>query len=78
MMFDVARLLTSGEGQRLIDTIKRLVASQGLPIDQVIGQSVDHMERIERLALRSGRTVKEVADTALDLYERQNVPRGRS
>lgn len=42
-------------------TIKRLVQSQVLPMDVALRQSVEHMERLEALAQRSGKTVKEVA-----------------
>ena len=74
MALEVARLLASPEGVRLVATIKRLVRSQGLPMDVVVRQSVEHMERIEALAQRSGKTVKEVADEALALYERHHAP----
>ena len=70
MALEIARLLASPEGMRLVSTIKRLVQSQGLPMDVVLRQSVEHMERLEALAQRSGKTVKEVADEALALYQR--------
>lgn len=69
MALEIARLLASPEGAHLVSTIKRLVQSQGLPMDVVLRQSVEHMERIEALAQWSGKTVKEVADEALALYE---------
>jgi hypothetical protein len=69
MSMETARLLASPEGVRLLTTIRRLVRSQGLPTDVVVRQSVEHMERLEAVAQRAGKTVKEVADEALDLYE---------
>ena len=70
MALEIARLLASSEGMRLVATIKRLVQSQGLPMDVVLRQSVEHMERLEGLAHRTGKSVKEVADEALALYQR--------
>ena len=70
MALEVARLLASPEGVRLMATIKRLVQSQGLPMDVVLRQSVEHMDRLETLAQRSGKSVKEVADEALARYQR--------
>ena len=70
MAVEVARLLATGEGHRLISTIRRLVSSQGLPLEQVVRESVDHMERLEALARRTGKSVKEVADESLALYEK--------
>lgn len=69
-MRDLIKLLATGEGERLLSTIRRLVESQGLPLEQVVRNSVDHMNRIEALAKRSGKSVQEVADEALALYER--------
>ena len=71
---EVVRLLASPEGMRLVSTIKRLVSTQGLPAHVVIQQSVEHMERLELLARRTGKSVKEVADEALALYERHHAP----
>ena len=70
MGIEAVKLLATGEGQRLISTIKRLVRSQGLPLDQVVRESVEHMEHLEALAQRTGKTVKQVADESLALYER--------
>ncbi len=75
MAMEIARLLASQEGMRLVATIKRLVQSQGLPMDVVLKQSVEHMERLEALAKRSGKTVKEVADEALAHYEARELAR---
>ena len=74
MAMEVARLLASPEGMRLVSTIKRLVSTQGLPADVVIRQAVEHMERLEALAKRTGKSVKEVADEALALYEGRDAP----
>ncbi|KKL23163.1 hypothetical protein LCGC14_2428160, partial [marine sediment metagenome] len=37
--------------------------------DQVVRNSVEHIERLEKLAQLSGKTVKQVADEAMALYE---------
>ncbi|GAH80805.1 unnamed protein product [marine sediment metagenome] len=68
---EIARLLATSEGRRLISTLQRLVQSQGLPLEQVIRESVEHMERLERLAKRTGKQIKQVADDSLDLYEKK-------
>lgn len=70
MALEMAKLLATGEGHRLVSTIRRLVSSQGLPIEQVVRESVDHMEHLEALARRTGKTVKQVADESLALYEK--------
>ncbi len=84
MGLEIARLLAQPEGRRLISTLHRLVESQGLPVEQVLRESVDHMERLETLARKTGKTVKQVADESLDLYEKgvgrvqdTGTPRGR-
>jgi len=69
MGIEAVKLLATGQGQRLISTIRRLVSSQGLPLQQVVRESVDHMERLEALAKQTGKTVKQVADESLALYE---------
>ncbi len=69
MMLDMARVLGSPDGIRLVATLRRLVRSQGLPVDQVVRNSVEHIERLEKLAQLSGKTVKQVADEAMALYE---------
>jgi len=69
MALEIARLLATGQGRRLISTLQRLVQSQGLPIEQVIRESVEHMERMESLAKRTGKPIKQVADDSLSLYE---------
>jgi len=71
MALEIARLLATGEGRRLISTLQRLVQSQGLPIEQVIRESIEHMERMESLAKRTGKQIKQVADDSLDLYEKK-------
>lgn len=68
-MFEMARVLGSPDGIRLVNTLRRLVRSQGLPVDQVVRNSVEHIERLENLAQLSGKTVKQVADEAMALYE---------
>ncbi|MBI2919161.1 MAG: hypothetical protein HYY01_14395 [Chloroflexi bacterium] len=70
MGLEMARLLATPDGRRMVETLKRLVHSQGLPLEEVVCQSVAHMERLEALAQRTGKTVRQVADESLDLYER--------
>ncbi|KKM69236.1 hypothetical protein LCGC14_1452860 [marine sediment metagenome] len=69
MMLEMARVLGSPDGIRLVATLRRLVRSQGLPVDQVVRNSVEHIERLEKLAQLNGKTVKQVADEAMALYE---------
>lgn len=76
MALEIARVMASPQGVRLYNTIKRLVESEGLPVDQVMRQAVDHMERMESLAKRSGFTVKQIADGSLTLYEAELTARG--
>ena len=66
---EMARTLATPEGRRLLSTIQRLVQSEGLPVEQVIRESVQHMEHLEALARQTGRTVKQVADESLALAE---------
>ncbi len=66
---EVAQLLATPEGRRLVATLGRLVQSQGIPLKEVMSQAITHMEQIEALAQRSGKSVKEVADESLGLYE---------
>jgi len=73
MAWEIGRLLASPEGVRLVATIQRLVSTQGIPADEVIRQSVEHMERLETLARQTGKSVKEVAEEALVLYEKGNA-----
>ena len=68
---EIAQLVRSGEGARLLATVKRLVQTQGLSVTEIMRQSVEHMERMEELAAKSGKTVKQVANECLDLYEAQ-------
>ena len=70
-MLDLIKLAASREGERLVATLRRLVESEGLPITQVISQATDHLERMERISKRRGKSVKEVAEEALNLYERE-------
>ena len=66
---EIAQMLASPEGRRLVATLSRLVQSQGIPLKDVMSQSITHMEQIEALAQRSRKSVKEVADESLALYE---------
>lgn len=71
MALEIARLMASPQGMRLYKTLKRLVEAEGIPVDEVMGQSVDHMEKMEAIARRTGRTVRQVAEESLTLYEAQ-------
>ncbi len=71
MPLSALRLLTSPEGQRLVETIKRIVHSQNLTVEQAVRDMLDHLDRVEALAKRTGKTVKQVEDEALKLYEGQ-------
>ena len=75
--FEIARVMASPQGARLYNTLRRLVESEGLSVDQVMQQSVEHMERMESLAKRSGITVKQIADDSLALYETHLKGQGR-
>ncbi|KKN39342.1 hypothetical protein LCGC14_0744470 [marine sediment metagenome] len=66
---EIAQMLAGPEGRRLVATLSRLVKSQGISLKDAMSQSITHMEQIEALAQRSGRSVKEVADESLALYE---------
>jgi len=46
-----------------------MVDAPGMSVDKVMRQTADHMERIERLAKRSGFTVKQIEDWSMTLYE---------
>ena len=76
-MLEMARLVASPEGRRLVATLRRLVGSQAVPLEEVMRQSVRHLERMEALAHMTGKTVQEVADESLDLYEASLRPAPR-
>lgn len=63
---DVMKLLGSSEGDRLIKTVKRLIDSQQLTIQQV----AEHLDRLERVSSLTGKPIKQVSDEALALYEK--------
>jgi len=69
MVLEIARLMASQEGKRLYNILQRLVDAPGMSVDKVMKQTADHMERIERLAKRSGFTVKQIEDGSMTLYE---------
>ena len=69
LALEIAKVMASPEGARLYSTLRRLVDSEGLPVDQVMSQSVDHMERMEAIARRTGKKLKQVYDESLTLYE---------
>ena len=76
MVLEIARLMTSQEGKRLYNILQRLVDAPGMSVDKVMKQTADHMERIERLAKRSGFTVKKIEDGSMTLYEAELTGRG--
>lgn len=69
MPFNAIRLMASQEGKRLVDTIRRIVRSQNQPVEQVVKDMLDHLERVEAIATKTGKTVKQVEDEAITLYE---------
>lgn len=68
--FDLARVMAGPDGRKMFETIKRLVRSQGETTDSLIKEFNSHLERMERLSESTGKPVKQVADEALDLFER--------
>ena len=68
---EAMQILRSGTGKELFETLKRIATKQGMGIDQVLSQSLAFTKRMEELGTRSGKSVKEVADQALDLFEGQ-------
>ncbi|HEC61088.1 MAG TPA: hypothetical protein ENI27_02410 [bacterium] len=71
--FELAKLLATTEGRKLITTLQRLVASQGKDLEQVMRESIEHMEKLEEIAKKRGKTLKQVADESLKLYEATNA-----
>ena len=55
--FDIARIMGSGVGPELIQTLKRIAEKQGMGIDEVMQQSLAFTKRMEDLAARSGKSV---------------------
>jgi len=76
-MFEIARVMASPEGLRLYNTLRRLVQAEGMPVDQIMKQSVDHMERMESLARRAGLSLKQVHDDSFAVYEAHLKEEGR-
>jgi hypothetical protein len=68
-MVDIGRILASGVGPELVQTLKRIAKKQGMGVDEVMRQSLTFTQRMETLSTRSGKSVKQVADRALDLFE---------
>ena len=66
---EVARMMSSGVGPELVQTIQRIARNQGLPTDEVMRRSLAFIKRMEDLGARSGKSVDQVADQALDLFE---------
>jgi len=68
MTMELVKLATSREGRELMDTIRRLVASQDLTAQEVVRQAAGYIKRLETIAAERGMTVQEVVDESLDLY----------
>lgn len=69
MPLTAMRLVASPEGQRLISTIRRHVSSENRPPEQVLKELLDHLDKVEEIAKKTGKTVKQVEDEAIRLYE---------
>ncbi len=69
MMFEIANIMRSGTGKELFDTLKRIADRQGMGLEEVMTESLLFTKRMEELGARSGKSVKQVADQALDLFE---------
>lgn len=69
---DALKLLGSPEGKRLLDTMKRHVEASGEPLEQVLKAWLDHMDRLEAITKKTCKTVKQVEDEALKLYEEKH------
>lgn len=69
MPLTAIRLMASPEGQRLVETIRRIVSSQKQPVEQVVRDMLDHLDRVEAIAKKTGKTVRQVEDDAIKLYE---------
>jgi hypothetical protein len=69
MPLTAMRLMASAEGQRLISTIRRHVSSENRPPEQVLQELLDHLDKVEEIAKRTGKTVKQIEDEAISLYE---------
>lgn len=66
---EIARIMGSGVGKDLYETLKRIADKQGMGMDEVMKQSLTFTKRMEELGNRSGKSVKQVADEGLDLFE---------
>lgn len=71
------QIMTTPEGRRLVETLKRMVDNEGLSIEEVVSQSAEHLERMERMARASGFTVKAIADGSLAAFEARLVAEGK-
>jgi len=67
---ELARIMAGKDGRRMLETIKRLVRSQGETPDELIKGLNSHMERMERLSQSTGMPIKRIAEEALNLFER--------
>lgn len=73
---EMARIMSSGVGKDLYETLKRIADKQAMGMDEVMRQSLTFTKRMEELGVRSGKSVKQVADEALDLFEGRLQDRG--
>lgn len=65
MVMELIKFANSPEAERLISTVKKQMA-EGLTLVDMINL----LNRIEKSAKAKGKTLKEVCDESMDLYER--------
>ena len=75
MALEIAQLIATPGGKRLYNTLKRIVDAEGIPVADVLSQSVDHLEKMEQLARTHHLSVKQVADDSVRLYEEHLLAR---
>lgn len=75
MALEIAALIATPGGKRLYSTLKRIVDAEGIPVAEVLNQSVDHLEKMEQIARTHGISVKQVADDSVRLYEEHLLSR---
>ncbi|KKL18046.1 hypothetical protein LCGC14_2479450, partial [marine sediment metagenome] len=77
MAFEIAQLIATPGGKRLYSTLKRIVDAEGIPVADVLSQSVDHLEKMEQLARTHKLSVKQVAEeSAAERLAKAPAPKG--
>lgn len=66
MVMDLMKFMGSPEAEKLVSKVKDLINGQGLSI----GDINNHLARLESAARSKGKTIKQVCDESMDLYER--------